>query len=47
MWNVYDIEQSTMEPVSKMKNKCFQYKDVFRINLLQYKVNSRDESQER
>ena len=23
MWNVYDIEQSTMEPISKMKNKCF------------------------
>ena len=41
MWNVYDIEQSTMEPISKMKNKCFW------TYLFQYKANSRDESQER
>ena len=47
MWNVYDIEQSTMETGSKMKKKCFQNIDVFRINLFQYKGNSRDESQER
>ena len=39
MLDVYDIEQSTMEPISKMKKKCVW------TSLFQYKADIRDESQ--
>ena len=39
MLDVYDIEQLTMEPTSKMK------KTFFWTILFQYKANNRDESQ--
>ena len=44
MWNVYDIEQSTMEPISKMKNKCFEpifsnIKQIAGMNLKTGEIN--------
>ena len=39
MLNVYDIEQSTMEPIRQMKKKFFW------TSLFQCKVDIRDESQ--